>query len=212
MRDGLGQPEDVPDVGVAWRRSGASSSRRHRRSSSACGPGRGGARCAGGRRRSGRCRRSSPRRRRAGSGSRAPPPPSQSSRCPKPEPKSNPNSWCSSLEPGAADAEDGPPAADVVDGDHRLGHEGRVAERVGADEQAEARSFGGLRQRRKRGVALEDRLMAVAEDGVGRGPTSGRGRSPGGRRACAASRNDGQSLAWLQSATPRRIPVPCALI
>ena len=41
--------------------------------------------------------------------------------------------------PAAAQPQDGPTAADVVDGGDRLGDERRVAERVGAHEQAEPR-------------------------------------------------------------------------
>ena len=70
------------------------------------------------------------------------------------------------LHPRAADAEDRPAAADVVERRGGLGHDARVAERVGADEQAEPRALGGHRPRRERRPALEDRLVRVAEDRV----------------------------------------------
>ena len=59
-----------------------------------------------------------------------------------------------------------PPAADMVDRDHRLRDECRVPERVRPDEQAEAGPFGRLRECGECGVALEDRLMRITEDRV----------------------------------------------
>ena len=47
-----------------------------------------------------------------------------------------------------------------------LGDEARVAERVGADEQAEPRPLGGRAQAASSRPALEDRLVRVAEDRV----------------------------------------------
>ena len=70
------------------------------------------------------------------------------------------------LHPRAADAEDRPPAAEVVDRRDRLRHQPGVAERVRADQQAEAGVRRDLRPRRQRRVALEDRLQRVAEDRV----------------------------------------------
>ena len=46
----------------------------------------------------------------------------------------------------------------------RLDRQPGIAERVRADEQAEPDPLGRLGQRRERGVALEDRLVRVAED------------------------------------------------
>ena len=70
------------------------------------------------------------------------------------------------LHPGAADAQDRPAVADVVERRGGLGDETRVAERVGTDEQPEPRLLGlacpGVEQR----PALEDRLVRVAEDRV----------------------------------------------
>ena len=55
-----------------------------------------------------------------------------------PEPEvSMPNASCSALEPGAADAEDGPAVADVVERRRELRGEPGVAERVRADHQPE---------------------------------------------------------------------------
>ena len=70
------------------------------------------------------------------------------------------------LEPRAADAQDRPAAADVVDRRDGLGREPRIPEGVRPDEQPEADPLGGLGERRERGVALEDRLVRVAEDRV----------------------------------------------
>ena len=70
------------------------------------------------------------------------------------------------LHPRAADAQDRPAAADVVEGRRGLGHDPWVAERVGADEQPEAGPLGLRRPRGERRPALEDRLVGVAEDRV----------------------------------------------
>ena len=58
-----------------------------------------------------------------------------------------------------------------------------IAERVGSDEEPEADPLGGLGHGCQRRVALEDRLVRVAEDGLGCDPTSRRGRSRAARRA-----------------------------
>ena len=60
------------------------------------------------------------------------------------------------LAPGAADAEDGPSAAEVVEGGDHLGQEGWIAIRIGADHQADGgpRRQGG--DRRHQHVGLED--------------------------------------------------------
>ena len=52
-------------------------------------------------------------------------------------PEVDPERLVLALEPGAADAEDGPAARDVVEGRRELGRQPRVAERVGADHQPE---------------------------------------------------------------------------
>jgi hypothetical protein len=70
------------------------------------------------------------------------------------------------LEPRAADAQDRAPIAHVVDRRERLHGDARVAEGVGADEQPEPDSRCRLRERGQRRVALEDRLVRVAEDRV----------------------------------------------
>ena len=102
------------------------------------------------------------------------------------------------LEPGRADAEVGAPAADVVQrGDH-LGHQRRVAERVGADHQPDA---GALRLRRhRRPWPRTPRASArCGRPGWGRGGPRSRGsRSRGGRLAAGppgrpASRCTGSS-------------------
>jgi hypothetical protein len=69
------------------------------------------------------------------------------------------------LEPRTPEAQDRPPATDVVNRRDRLGYESRVAERVGADEQSERDAFGRLRDGSECRVTLEDRLVGVAEDG-----------------------------------------------
>ena len=53
-------------------------------------------------------------------------------------PNSIPNAVVLALEPGAADAQDRAPVREVVEGRRELGGEPGVAERVGADHQAEA--------------------------------------------------------------------------
>ena len=70
------------------------------------------------------------------------------------------------VEPGPAEAPDCPPVTDVVEGGERLGDQGRVPERVRADQQPEARPAGDLRPGGERRVPLEDRLERVAEDRV----------------------------------------------
>ena len=106
------------------------------------------------------------------------------------------------LEPRPADAHDRPAAADVVDRRHALDREPRVAERVRPDEQPEADPLGRLGDGGERRVALEDRLVGVAEDRleVVPGPDVVVAETLGA--TCAAARNAGQSLAWLQSAIP----------
>ena len=69
-------------------------------------------------------------------------------------------------EPRAAKAHDRAPAADMVDRHERFRREPGVAERVGADEQAEPDALGRLGPGRQGGVALEDRLERVTEDRV----------------------------------------------
>ena len=79
--------------------------------------------------------------------------------------------------------------------------EARVAEGVRADEQAEPDPLGRLGDGGERRVALEDRLVGVAEDRLEVVPRPDVVvAEPLGR--LAAARNAGQSLAWLQSAIP----------
>ncbi len=68
------------------------------------------------------------------------------------------------LEPRAADAEDRPPSRRVIESGHDLCHEGRVAERVRPDHEADLYPLGGHRPGRDRGPALEDGLVRVPED------------------------------------------------
>ena len=70
------------------------------------------------------------------------------------------------LEPGTADACDGPAAADVVDGRDALGGEPGIPERVGTDEEPQSRAFRRLGDRGERRVPLEDGLVRITEDGV----------------------------------------------
>src|SRR5439155_8817609 len=70
------------------------------------------------------------------------------------------------LEPRAADAEDPPAVADVVESRGHLRHEPGIAERVGTDEQAEARLLRGHRPRGEGRPPFDDRLIRVAEDRV----------------------------------------------
>ena len=73
-------------------------------------------------------------------------------------PEVDPERVVLALEPGAADPEDRPAVADVIEGRRQLGGEARVPERVGPDHQAEPDPG---RQRRPRGQgqpALEDGL------------------------------------------------------
>ena len=62
--------------------------------------------------------------------------------------------------------EDRPAVADVVERGGGLGDEPRIAERVGADEQAEPGPLGLARPGVEQRPALEDRLVRVAEDRV----------------------------------------------
>ena len=70
------------------------------------------------------------------------------------------------LHPRAADAEDRPAVADVIERRGGLGDEPGVAERVGADQQAEPGLLGLARPGVEQRPALEDRLVRVAEDRV----------------------------------------------
>ena len=67
---------------------------------------------------------------------------SRSSRSPKPRAEVEPEGVVLALEPAAAETEDEPAARQVVDGRRELGGQPRVAERVGADEQAEPDAAG----------------------------------------------------------------------
>ena len=106
------------------------------------------------------------------------------------------------LHPGAAEAEDRPAAGDVVERRGELGHEPRVAERVGADEQADLRLL--RRHRRRASGSPSPRRSA----GTGRrrsrtgGPTPRGGRSRAGRRG---GRNRGRTASrWPGSRGGRR--------
>ena len=70
------------------------------------------------------------------------------------------------LHPGAADPQDGPAAADVVEGRGRLRDDTGIPERVGAHEKPEPSLLGRHRPGRQHRPALEDRLVRVTEDGV----------------------------------------------
>src|SRR4029079_15852805 len=70
------------------------------------------------------------------------------------------------LEPRPADAGNRPAAADVIDRRQRLHCQARVPERVRPDEQTQPDSRRRLGEGRERRVALDDRLVRVAEDRV----------------------------------------------
>ena len=123
---------------------------------------------------------------------------------PEPRPEVDAEGPVLVAEPRPAHAHDRPAAADVVDGRHRLHRQPRVAERVGADEQAEPDPLGRLGGGGERRVALEDRLVGIAEDReqVVPGPQVVVAERLGPARP--ASRNEGQSDAWLHRFRPRR--------
>ena len=110
--------------------------------------------------------------------------PSQRSRSGNPDPNSIPKSSCSSSNHGAADAEDRPAAADVVEGRRHLGHEGRVAERVGPDHEPDPDALGRLGPGRQGQPALEDRPVRVADDRVEVIPRPEARSSPAGLPGC----------------------------
>ncbi len=68
------------------------------------------------------------------------------------------------LEPGAADAQDGATARDVVQRRGELGGVTRVAERVGPDHQPEADTLGDRTETREDHPALERGLFPRPED------------------------------------------------
>ena len=70
------------------------------------------------------------------------------------------------LEPGRADAEDRPAVGDVVKGRGHLRGEGRLAERIGPDHQADPDPFSRLRPGRERQPGLEHRSARAALDRV----------------------------------------------
>jgi catechol 2,3-dioxygenase-like lactoylglutathione lyase family enzyme len=77
-------------------------------------------------------------------------------------PELDPEGGVLALVPATAQPEDGPTAADVVDGRDGLGHDGRVAEGVGTDEEPQA---GTCRHRGPGGqarIAFEDGTVRVA--------------------------------------------------
>ena len=69
------------------------------------------------------------------------------------------------LEPGAADAEHGPAAGDVVERRRELGDVPGIAERVGPDHQPETDVAGDRAEPGQHAPALEDGLLPRAEDG-----------------------------------------------
>ena len=69
------------------------------------------------------------------------------------------------LEPRATDAEDGPPARQVVERRGQLGRVARVAERVRADHEPEPDARRDRGEARQDAPALEDRLLPRPEDG-----------------------------------------------
>ena len=149
----------------------ASSAAPSRRSGSAGGPGPGAAR---GRRR-GTCRtgrhgRSS--RRRAAGGSASTDSSNRSRRSPTLAPNSMPIGVVLALEPGAADRQDRPAVADVVERRGQLGGQAGVAEGVGADHQADPDPAGQRGPRGEHGPAFEDRLSATSPGWPSGGPRS----------------------------------------
>ena len=91
---------------------------------------------------------------------------SQSRRWPGLAPKSMPWARVLVVEPRAAEAEDRPAVADVVERRGHLGHEPGIAEGVGTDQQPQPDARCDLRPRGQRHPALEDRLLRLAEDRV----------------------------------------------
>ena len=108
--------------------------------------------------------------------------PSQRSRSGKPLPNAIPKASCSSSNHAAADAEDRPTAGDVVEGRRHLRGQGRLAERVGADHQADPDPLG--RRAQAASVSQPSNIGPSGARRSGRGdPTSTACRSRAGRRA-----------------------------
>ena len=70
------------------------------------------------------------------------------------------------LEPGAADAQHRPAAADVVERGRHLGDERRVAERVGTDHEPDGGALGALGPGGQGQPALEHRSLVGTDDGI----------------------------------------------
>src|SRR5665647_313591 len=70
------------------------------------------------------------------------------------------------LEPGGAEAEDRPAAADLVERRGHLRHEGRVADRIRPDHEPNPDALGRSRPGRDRQPSLEDGTVRVADDRV----------------------------------------------
>jgi len=70
------------------------------------------------------------------------------------------------LEPGGAEAEDRPAAADLVERRGHLRHEGRVADRIRPDHEPNPDALGRGRPGGDRQPSLEDGAVRVADDRV----------------------------------------------
>ncbi len=83
---------------------------------------------------------------------------------PEAGPEVQPERAVLALEPCPADPHDRATAADVVDRRHAFHRQTRIAEGVRPDEEAESNALGRLGDGGEGRVALEDRLLGVAED------------------------------------------------
>ena len=96
------------------------------------------------------------------------------------------------LEPGAADAEHGPPVADVVEGRRELRRQPRVAERVRPDHQPEPDPPRDRGRGRRASTSPRGSAAPTARRSRGGDPTSRPSPSRRPRPRSAVSRNSGQ--------------------
>ena len=130
---------------------------------------------------------------------------SRSSRSPKPGPEVEPERVVLALEPAAAEPRTARPPDTWSRVVGELGGQARVAEGVGADEQAEPDALGHGGERGERRPALELRVERVALVGTAGGRRStanpSRHARPRGTRRAAS----GQPVRLTQNAAPNRI-------
>lgn len=69
------------------------------------------------------------------------------------------------LEPSGADAQDGPPRADDVQGRDHLGEQGRIAIGVAGHQRRQLHPLGGRGQRPERRIRLEHGFVGLAQSG-----------------------------------------------